>query len=238
MLKERVKALARLAGYDVHRRDLSHPARRAAAMAVRGVDVVLDVGANEGQYVGKLREFGYRGRIVSFEPFAESFEILVSRLSHDAQWQGVNVALGSQEGVGELQVARSTLTSSLLPARDELRSVISGAEAVSSVAVPIVALDDVWDDYVSPSETALLKIDVQGYEHSVLDGGRICLRRVPLIEVEMGLVELYEGGSTVHDLLPRLRDQGFSVISIDAGFVDAASGQVLDVDVLLGRPLT
>ena len=74
-VKDSLKHIAALAGYEVHRRDLAHAARRNAAMAVRGIDVVFDIGANEGQYVRELREFGYGGRIVSFEPLPQAFPL-------------------------------------------------------------------------------------------------------------------------------------------------------------------
>jgi FkbM family methyltransferase len=144
-----LKSLARTAGYDVHRRDLSHGARRSAAFAARGVDVVLDVGANEGQYVRQLREFGYERRIVSFEPFPEAFAVLSNRFSRDVSWRGVNAAAGEGAGTARLQVPESTVTSSVLVARDELRSRITAAAPVRAIEVQMVALDDIWDDHVS-----------------------------------------------------------------------------------------
>ena len=41
-----------------------------------GVDLVIDVGANEGQYGESLRRRGYRGEIRSFEPASETFRVL------------------------------------------------------------------------------------------------------------------------------------------------------------------
>jgi FkbM family methyltransferase len=237
-ITEMLKSLARIAGYEVHRRDLSHGASRSAAIAARGVDVVLDVGASEGQYVQRLRDFGYQRRVVSFEPLPDAFAVLSKRLSRDAGWRGVNAAAGEETGIAHLQVPESTVTSSVLTAREELRSRIEAATPVRSIEVEMVALDDIWDDHVSSSETPFLKIDVQGYEHAVLNGCRRRLAQVLLVEVEMGLIQLYEAGSTIYDLLPRMHAEGFAVISIDAGFVDRHTGQVLDVDVLMGRPMT
>jgi hypothetical protein len=106
---------------------------------------------------------------------------------------------------------------------------------VQQLTVDVVALDDIWDAVVGPTDRTLLKIDTQGYENAVLDGVEHHLNDVALVEIEMALTELYLGGSTIHSLLPRLHAGGFDVISIDSGFVNAATGQVLDVDMLLGR---
>ena len=238
-IRESARNLTRSAanqlGYDVHRRDLSHPARRAAAMRLRNIDLVLDIGANGGQYVSWLREFGYDGQIVSFEPIPRVFEDLRARYAGDARWAGRCCAVGAEPGELEINVSESSLLSSFLPARAELSSRIHAAEVTEKLSVPVVRLDDVWDDVVPAGSAPMLKIDVQGFEHHVLDGAETHLRDIGLIEVEMGLDRLYDGGSSLYDLLPRLTDHGFRVISIDDGFVDAGTGQVLDIDLLAGR---
>lgn len=222
-------------GYDIHRRDLSHSARRAAAIRCRSVDLVLDVGANSGQYVSWLREFGFAKRIVSFEPLPGSFSEITRTFGDDPRWEGRNDAVGAACGFAELNVSQSSVLSSILKTTAELDSRIPEAKISERIRVPVVSLDSVWDELVPNESTVMLKVDVQGFEHSVLDGIEDHLDDVQLIEIEMGLQRLYEGGSTIHDLLPRLQTAGFSVISIDSGFVDRETGQVLDIDLLAGR---
>ena len=205
------------------------------AIEARGIDLVLDVGANEGQYVSWLRKAGYAGRVHSFEPIPSAFESMRSHLLNDPLWTGHNSAVGASAGMATLNVAKSTLLSSLLPASAELQRHIPAAAKAATIDVSVVSLDMEWDRLVPDEAHVMLKIDTQGFEHQVLDGTDQHLARVQLLEVEMSLVQLYDGGSSIHDVLPRLHATGFDVISIDTGFVDGASGQVLDIDVLVGR---
>ena len=232
------KAVAARLNLDVHRRDLAHPARRTAAMGSAHVDCVLDVGANTGQYATALREHGYTGRIESFEAIPELVAQLTSRASTDEAWRVHPHALGRDDGLLSFNVSEDTVTSSPLVANDRLLDQIPSASTARTIDVPCRSLASIWEHLVAPASTVMLKLDVQGFEHAVLDGLGPEIEHVTVIEVEMGLVGLYEGGSSIHDLLPRLHDEGFGVVSIDSGYVDIRTGQVLDIDVLMARRAT
>src|SRR5476649_785985 len=56
-------------------------------MDALGIDLVLDIGANEGQFGQQLRRCGYGGRIVSFEPVEDVHATLSAAASGDRLWQ-------------------------------------------------------------------------------------------------------------------------------------------------------
>src|SRR3954466_12945604 len=90
----RAVLLARRAGVDVVRYPRGTPVggHLEDLLGELGVTLVLDVGANVGEYGVLLRRLGYAGRIVSFEPVAANVEGLRSRV--DALWAVEHVALG------------------------------------------------------------------------------------------------------------------------------------------------
>ena len=62
---------------------------------------VLDVGANEGQYGQQLRDIGYAGWIVSFEPVADVFQSLARVAAGDSRWLTFPLAVGSMSSRGQ-----------------------------------------------------------------------------------------------------------------------------------------
>ena len=213
---------------------IDHPDRRQRALVTAGVDLLLDVGANEGQFAALVRERGYTGRLVSFEPLPEAFTALTQSRRDDRLWRGVNTALGAASGTADLNVTADTRCSSLLPV-GAIADYIPVAEHVRTVEVRVQRLDALWPDLVEAGDTVALKIDTQGFEVGVLDGLGARLADVAVLELELSLLPLYDGGSAFEAVLPRLTAAGFGIVSIDCGHADRATGQVLDVDVLLCR---
>ena len=64
-------------------------------LADRTVDLVIDVGANEGQYSRSLRRWGYAGDIVAVEPVGATFTRLAARFARDMKFTAVRTALGA-----------------------------------------------------------------------------------------------------------------------------------------------
>ncbi len=62
-------------------------------------DLVIDVGANSGEFGQILREVvGYQGEIHSFEPVPEVYKGLQQKAKRDLHWFTYNILLTNREG--------------------------------------------------------------------------------------------------------------------------------------------
>jgi FkbM family methyltransferase len=208
---------------------------RRDLMDSEGVGVVFDVGANTGQYGKQLRSHGYRGRIISFEPVSTAFEVLSEAAALSDDWSCSRLALGDTDGEGVVQVTANSQSSSLLAILDRHASAMQGSQVVSAEDVPLARLDSVAPGLVSPAERLMLKLDVQGFEDSVLRGARRTLERVRVVECEMSFVPLYEGQALVTDIVRELENADFLLIGLFEGFKDQRTGEILQMDGLFVR---
>src|SRR5262245_58897837 len=87
-VRARVKQWLRRCGYNVARYNVQSCADAQLALIVSRleIDLVLDVAANVGQYARSLRQGGYDGRIVSFEPLSEAHAGLLRAARGDPRW--------------------------------------------------------------------------------------------------------------------------------------------------------
>ncbi|MEO1056380.1 MAG: FkbM family methyltransferase [Actinomycetota bacterium] len=203
-----------------------------------GVDGLIDVGANAGQYVGWMRDRGYRGPILSLEPQPDAFEACKARWSDDPRWQGVCCAVGAEAGEMTLQVAGNSFSSSLLPMLQSHVDALPESAIVDTRNVPVRRLDEVVGSALGSAKALFLKIDTQGFELPVLQGADGILDRVVAVELELSLVPLYDG----QELLPRVwsavESMGFEPVWLEPGFADAASRRLLQADAIFARKTT
>ena len=85
-VKQGIKQLLNAAGIEAHRfhPDTSPLARLMAALRHFNIDLVIDIGANEGQFAKELRAGGYSRRIVSFEPLSAAHRRLLQESNRDS----------------------------------------------------------------------------------------------------------------------------------------------------------
>ena len=240
MLKKIIKKLARSLGIDLKRYNVqtSEAAKMHRLLAYHNIDLVLDVGANIGQYAKLLRELGYSGRIVSFEPLSSAYSQLKAVSKKDPLWEiAPQAAIGNQEGEIIINIAGNSYSSSALPMLDaHLESAPESAYS-GSETVKLSRLDTIAKDYIkSETKSIFLKIDVQGLEKQVLEGATAILPLVKGIKLELSLVPLYEGQVLFKEMIDIVEKLGYELYGIEPGFTAEKTGRMLQMDGIFFKP--
>lgn len=230
-MKELVRRAFRRVGIDVgnarFRRDVMD------FVAARGIDVVLDVGANVGQFGMSLRAKGYRGKIISFEPISSVYETLAPKARADGNWEANQFGLGAISEQAVINVSDSTVFSSMLTATSAATRFADTAVVTRQETIEVRTLNELFP---ALSGNVLLKIDTQGYERQVLEGGSRVLPNVKGVLMELPIVHLYEGTWQFHEAVAFMAKVGFVPAQIHpVNFHTADQVSLLEVDCLF-RP--
>lgn len=140
--------------------------------------VVVDVGANIGQFSAAVLLFAPDASILAVEPDPDVHARLSAHLASANGVRTVCAAAGADAGTAPLHRAA-------LPVMSTLRTDgLSGYELVGTVDVDVVTLDELTRDVPAVD---LLKVDVEGFELEALQGAQALLRRTRFLLVELGL---------------------------------------------------
>lgn len=197
---------------------------------------IIDVGANHGQFALYLRtEVKYSGKIISVEPLPDAFARLQELTGSDENWSALNLALGDIETVLPIKIAANSQSSSILPMLKRHIEAAPSSAYRDKIDVRVIRLDSLPELRAAAADRCMLKIDTQGYEHKVLQGGDSVVDGLSLIYLELSLVPLYDGEPLIEEMIAYLRARRFAPIAIFRGFSDRRSGQQLQADVLFSR---
>jgi FkbM family methyltransferase len=182
------------------------------------INCVLDVGAHEGEFGIALRQMGYRGRIVSYEPVAEHFERLREGARLDGQWIVQRLALGAEAGTARMNVLAGSTFSSILEPNRYGREQFGEKMAVRHVEpVPMARLDSVFEEALRGIEEprVFLKMDTQGYDLRVIEGAGAALSRVVALQTELSVKPIYQEMSTgLGRMMLALNGHGFELTGL------------------------
>jgi FkbM family methyltransferase len=237
-MKQIIKRTIQKIGFDLKR---VNPVDNSAFQILLGlrkfnIDLVFDVGANTGQFAQQLRAVGYEGRIVSFEPLSNAYIKLTKNSANDPKWSvHGRCAIGDNEEEISINIAGNSLSSSILPMLESHSSADVDSTYVGREIVALRRLDSVALEYIGDSSNFFVKIDTQGYEWQVLEGGLSTLKRARGVILELSFVPLYEGQRLWRDLVNRLEAEGFALWALQKGFTDPRDGRTLQADAIFFR---
>lgn len=192
---------------------------------------VVDIGANRGQFALAARACCPNSRIIAFEPLAGPAKRFQNTSLRDDPLTTLHpVAIGPAAGTATMHVAAEDDSSSLLPITALQQSLFDGTSEVATETIHIECLSCriKEEDLKSP---ALLKIDVQGYELSTLQGCEALLPRFSHVYVECSFVELYAGQALAPEVIAYLHERGFDLAGVYNVSYDSR-GKAVQADML------
>jgi FkbM family methyltransferase len=218
-----------LAGFAVHHHVV-------AVLDKYGVNVVVDVGANTGQFARRLRAAGYAGRIVSFEPVPATFEELAAAAAPDPLWDAHPYALGREDGTTTINVVPGTL-SSVLPATSFGAKRYTRLQEPVEHEVPLRRLDGLLDDLLAGLDEPrpYLKLDTQGFDLEAFAGLGDRASEFVGMQAEVALMRIYEGMPRMPEAMAAYESAGFEVTALYPVSRQSKTARVLEFDCVMVR---
>ena len=235
-IRHSIRSVVEATGHQIRKTDVysSQKLRYRRLFSLLNLNLILDVGANAGQFAQLCRTVDYRGKILSFEPSSTAYQRLQTAAASDPLWTVAGIALGATTGETEINVSADSFCSSILPMLDSHLSAAPRSGYLHKEKVLIRRLDDVLPPPAFKSRT-LLKLDVQGFELQVLTGAPRILSQALAVQLEMSLLPLYQGETLMPEMSAAMSDHGFHLWDLEPSFRDPTTGRLLQVDAIFVR---
>lgn len=233
-LKQLTKKVFNQIGLDIIRISKS-PRHSLLGLRNLPIKTIIDVGANKGQFAKYIKPLFPEAHLYCFEPLPEPFKEL-------KQWEekyrnekvtAFNLALGDNEGTLEIyNHVEHNPSSSFLKTSKICESLYPFTKKQVSIPVKMITLDK-WirslSDPLGPE--ILIKLDVQGYENRVIQGGGRTFSNAKACILEICLDQLYEDQATFKDISFLLYDFRYHYVG-NFNQVYADDGHVIYIDAL------
>jgi FkbM family methyltransferase len=188
---------------------------------------IVDVGAAFGTpNLYKAFPQAYR---VLVEPLAE-YETALGQHTSGGKGEYHLVAVAAEPGMATINVDIDNLTKSSFHKRTALTAT---ATVSVSRTVPVTTLDALYADR-KWSAPILLKVDSEGCEDLVIQGGDDLLRNTELAIIEVSVSERFEGGYKFSNLVEQMNAAGFDFIDV-LHAPRTRTGQLVHIDCAFRR---
>ncbi len=207
MLIKAVRFLFRSVGLDIARY-VRRPGK-LDFLRQYSIKTILDIGANIGQSAKEFRTMMPKAQIYSFEPLAECFQKLTETMHGDRHFKAFQFALGDANTHLEMHKSSYDPSSSLIEMVKLHKETFPSSAGLGDERVEVRRLDDVVQELTLTPEI-LIKMDAQGFESNVIEGGVATTQKARVVILENSFYELYLGQALFDDIYEKMRVLGFS----------------------------
>lgn len=171
-------------------------------------DLIIDVGANRGQFALAALKVLPNANVTCFEPLNSAFAVLSSLFRGNDRVLIHKTAIGDLDSEIAINISNREDSSSLLSIGNLQTESFPGTHSLGTEVVSVRRLSNLVSQEVL-AKTTLLKIDVQGFELQVLQGAAELLDKIEFIYVECSFMELYKDQALASDIISFLFARGF-----------------------------
>lgn len=171
---------------------------------------ILDIGANEGQFASKILTIFPEAEIHCFEPLHSVFEQLQLNFKNISNVVVYNFGLGASTEEKNIFRNEYSASSSVLEMLDLHKENFDFAVAVEPEKISIKKLDEVFITEIP--KPLLIKIDVQGYEMYVLEGGKSAIPQAEVIIIETSFYPFYDNQPLFDDIYQYFTQWGYRYV--------------------------
>lgn len=198
-------------------------------------DAIMDIGANIGMSAESYLNIAkFKEPIYSFEPVSHLYKALEANARTFENWYPIKKGIGDFNEKQIIHVSGGHGgASSILTMTDELEKIAPDMKVFKEEEIEIVTLTDFYIQNNLEFKKIFLKIDVQGYESNVLKGAEPILDKVAGMKIELSIIKQYKEEKDIFELLPYLLNKGFSVYTIEEGWRNPQTNELLQVDIIL-----
>jgi FkbM family methyltransferase len=195
----------------------------------------VDVGAYKGHFTAEALVYWRPARVWMVEADPERVLDLRRRFGANAACRVTHAAIASVCGEADLRINENPGSTSLMPIRPEAGALLGCRLGErGTVRVPARTLDALFADE-GIDRVDLMKVDIQGAERQLIEGGRRALACVSALLIEVMFVPQYEGAADFEELHRLLRAEGFRLRGFSGGRL-ASDGTLAYADALFIRP--
>ena len=166
-----------------------HHKRISRYLCELDIEKIIDIGAHKGEFLEKMLKIEKVNSFYAFEPQKNIFNELSEKFSKNKKVTLFNYAMDEEITKKKLKINKLSMTSSLAEINEnslylKFKNFLTQAKSnfEDEYEVQTNTIDKIFEG-MSLKKT-LLKIDVEGFEISVIKGSQIKLREIPFILLE------------------------------------------------------
>lgn len=169
---------------------------------------IIDVGAYDGKTAEFISSCFPKCALHTFEPNPDAFKLLEQTTRDNKMVTRHKQALSNTNGTCSFYVTHNKVSSSINKIREnspDASGVLADQLKINEVIqIPMLPLDE-----LGFGQILLLKMDTQGNEVRILEGGINTLKNTKIVVTEMSAHKIYENGCSYFETDAKLRELGF-----------------------------